>query len=229
MLACAVALLDEGSFRTGTEEYLLRNGSHGLTTLRKRHVSLHRREATFDFIGKSGVRFTQIVADDDIVRDLSSLLRRRGGGSQLLAFPDRDGWHEVRSAHVTRYLKDLAGEDASAKDFRTWHATVFAAFLLATDEHAMHVSGRRMAASVAREVSELLGNTAAVARTAYIDPRVFQRFDEGVTIRDFIPKLSPSSIDDRGHRAQIEAAVLGLLRGEAPPSAWPPDRPGAPR
>ena len=214
-LAGAVAMLDEGLFRIGTEQYTEENGSFGLATLRKDHVRIRDGAAVFDFVAKSGKRRRQRVTDPDVVALIARLKRRRNGGDELLAFLDKEGWHDVRSSDINAYLKDLAGEDVSAKDFRTWHATVFAAVRLAiagTEEPPISV--RRAIPRIAREVAEALGNTPAVARNSYIDPRVFDRFEEGETILPAIRGMDESALEDPSTRTEIEAAVLALLRGE---------------
>ncbi|HEY6652216.1 MAG TPA: DNA topoisomerase IB, partial [Actinomycetota bacterium] len=126
VLACAVRLLDRGLFRVGGEDYA-DNGSYGLATLRREHVVVRGDGAAeFDFVGKGGKRHVREIRDPDAVRVLRAL-RRRHGADELLAWKDADGWHDVRAADINAYIKETAGADFSAKDFRTWHATVLAA------------------------------------------------------------------------------------------------------
>ena len=213
VLACSVRLLDVGLFRIGSEEYADEEGGLGLATIRKGHVSLHEGAATFDYLAKGGIRRRHIIYDPQSLEVIRALRRRRGGGPHLLAYREGSAWHDVRSAEINEYLKSLLGEDFSAKDFRTWNATVMAAVSLATaGRNAATKTARKRAidASV-RAVSELLGNTPAVARRAYIDPRLFDRYQSGWTIApalERLPDLDPS--DDRVRR-RIEAAVLELL------------------
>ena len=220
VLGCAVALLDEGLFRIGSEDYARRNGSFGLATLLKEHVTVSGQEARFDFPAKSGVRRRMIVNDPDVVAVVRRLKRRRNGGVELLAFRDGDRWHDVRSSDINAYLKDLAGEDASAKDFRTWHATVLAAVRLAVAASEDPPGApRRVMSRVAREVSDALGNTPAVARNSYIDPRVFDRYERQETIVSELRRVEGADLEDPAVRDRIEAAVLALLRGEPGVSA----------
>jgi DNA topoisomerase I len=220
VLGCAIALLDEGLFRIGSEDYARRNGSYGLATLRKEHVVVANDEARFDFPAKSGVRRRLIVTDPGIVPVVRRLKRRRSGGSELLAYRDDRGWHDVRSSDINAYLKEIAGDDVSAKDFRTWHATVLAAVrvALAASEDPPGAP-RRVMSRVAREVAEVLGNTPTVARNSYIDPRVFDRYERDETILPELRRIGARDVDDPGVRQRIEAAVLGLLRGEPGVSA----------
>jgi DNA topoisomerase IB len=148
-----------------------------------------------------------------VVEILRALRRRRGGGSELLAYRDDGRWHDVRSDEINEYLKRSLGEDFSAKDFRTWNATVMAAVSLALISQDPKTPAARKGAinQTVRGVAELLGNTPAVARRAYIDPRVFDRFLSGWTIAGAVRSASElDSVDDRVRR-RIERAVLDLL------------------
>ncbi len=168
---------------------------------------------SFDYAAKSGKRRHQEVRDPEILPLIRSLLRRKGGGRELLAFKEAGVWRDVRSTDINHYLKDLAGDEYTAKDFRTWHATVLAAIELATVRDAEGAAARKreMAAAV-RTVAEQLGNTPAVCRASYIDPRVFNRFAEGCTIATDLPDVDVST-DDPAMRGRVERAVLQLLGG----------------
>lgn len=188
-LALAFRLLDRAYLRVGTEGYTRRHGSFGLATLRREHVRVLPDEdgrpgaVHLVFPAKSGqVRDT--VVDDEVVADLvRTLLRRRDPGPELLAWRDDDEWHDVTSADVGRYVRDRLGE-ATPKDFRTWHATVLAARGLAAagPPPRSDRARRRVVASVVKDVAEELGNTPAVARASYIDPRVLDLWERGTTI-----------------------------------------------
>jgi DNA topoisomerase I len=208
-LAGAIRLLDLGFFRIGSEAYTEENGSYGLATLRRSHVRVSGDEVRFDFAAKGGQRRIQTIQDPALARLTGSLLRRKGGGSELLAFREGKTWRDVRSEDINAYLKDLADEEISAKDFRTWHATVLTAALLASQEEGLTsvTSRKRVVSTVVREVAESLGNTPAVCRASYIDPRVIERFLNGETID--LPR-GRDLTDDRV-RAAVESAVLDLL------------------
>ena len=218
VLACAVRLLDQAFFRVGSEEYAARNGSFGLATLRKSHLQLDGDMATFDFTAKSGKRRVQVVRDPEVAEVLRRLKRRRTGGVELLAYREDDRWHDLRSGDINGYLKQSCGDEHTAKDFRTWHATVLAAVDLASSE--IEPTGptavRKATAATARTVSEYLGNTPAVCRASYIDPRVFDRFAEGLTVASALAELRADPTEDQAARELIESAVLGLLGGEVP-------------
>jgi DNA topoisomerase IB len=186
VLACAVRLLDRGFFRIGTEQYAEANESFGLATMRKEHVTLEDEDTmVFDYPAKSGVRQVRAVVDPAATAIIGKLKRRRGGGEELLAYKRGSRWHDLRSDDINEYIKELTGGGYSAKDFRTWNATVLAAVALAVSgEVAATKTGRKRAITRAvKEVAHYLGNTPAVCRASYIDPRVFDAYEGGLIIR----------------------------------------------
>jgi DNA topoisomerase IB len=214
VLACAIRLLDRGFFRIGTEDYAAQNDTYGLATMRKEHVSLEDATMVFDYPAKSGKRRIQAVVDTDAAAILAALKRRRGGGDELLAFKEGRRWRDVRSPDINAYIKEVTGADYSAKDFRTWNATVLAAIALAVSgEVAGTPTGRKRAVSRAvQEVAHYLGNTPAVCRASYIDPRVFDAYSAGLIIRPVLEKAAdvPQGELPIHHRA-VEEAVLALV------------------
>jgi DNA topoisomerase-1 len=222
VLACALRLLDRGFFRIGTEEYAVANESFGLATMRKEHVSLgDGGTMIFDYPAKHGKRRIQAVVDPLSVDVVTKLKRRRGGGGELLAFKAGRGWQDLKSGDINEYIKEVTGAGYSAKDFRTWNATVLAAVAMAvTGEVAGSKTGRKRAiARAVKEVSFYLGNTPAVCRASYIDPRVFDAYEGGLIIR---PALEEAGDVPEGelpiHHRAIEEAVLDLIdeRSSAP-------------
>ncbi len=132
VLACAVRLLDRGFFRIGTEEYTESNESYGLATMRKAHVVVEDGDTmVFDYKAKSGKRQIRAVVDPVAVEVVGALKRRRGGGEELLAYRNGRSWYDIRSGDINEYIKEITGKGYSAKDFRTWNATVLAAVALA--------------------------------------------------------------------------------------------------
>jgi DNA topoisomerase I len=214
VLACAVRLLDLGFFRIGTEGYAEQNQSYGLATIRKEHVRLlDGRAVEFDYVAKSGKQRLQTVVDPDVFEVVSALKRRRGGGPELLAYKDGAGWHDVRSEHINAWIRDVTGGDFTAKDFRTWAATVLAAVALAVSAEARSATARKRAVSRAmKEVAIYLGNTPAVCRASYVDPRVVDRYHAGVTIKDALGALGAEAGPGRlSIQGAVEEAVLDLL------------------
>lgn len=213
VLACAIRLLDVGGFRVGSEEYADDEGGVGLATVRKDSVTVDDDALVFDYRAKGGVRRVQAVTDPPVFELITALKRRRGGGDQLLAYKARRRWHDVRSDQINEYLKTLIGEQYSAKDSRTWNATVLAAVSLAADgrEATSAAARRRAIKGAVRGVAELLGNTPAVARRAYIDPRLFDRYLSGWTIGGELDRIGRLRGPDDHRRARLEHAVLDLL------------------
>jgi DNA topoisomerase-1 len=213
VLACAVRLLDLGFFRVGGEEYAEAHGSYGLATLRKEHVQVHGQWVVFEYPAKSGQHRIQAVVDPAVAEIVSRLRRRRTGGDGLLAWNERGRWTDVRSADVNVYLKQHAGEQFSAKDFRTWNATLLAAaaFAAAVRAPATPAARKRVVAHAYREVAHYLGNTPAVCRTSYVDPRVVDCYLAGETVQRQLESF-PDLVAGLAPLTQLEDSVVRLLR-----------------
>jgi DNA topoisomerase IB len=224
VLAGAVRMLDIGVFRAGGEEYAPSDddddGTFGLATLRREHVGLHRGAVVFAYPAKGNIPRTLELRDPLLHRLVGSLLRRKGGGEELLAYKVEREWCDVRTADLNGAVKELAGEDYTCKDLRTWNATVLAAVALAAAAAEKGVPGsergrKRLVTAAVKQVAEHLGNTPTVARASYVDPRVLERFDDGRTVLAALKKLDgalPGPGDDAG-RAVLERAVVKLLAG----------------
>lgn len=218
VLACAVRMLDLGFFRIGSEDYAERNESYGLATMLKRHVSMSDGLLILDYPAKSSQRRVQAIADEQVLEIVAALKRRRGGGPELLAFRDGRSWVDVRSEDINAYLKQALGEDFSAKDFRTWNATVLAAVALGLNavEPRTRSSRERVISEAVKGVAAYLGNTPAVCRASYVDPRVIDRYRAGVTIAPTLRSCAANGgpdLTDMRVRRRIESAVLDLLAG----------------
>jgi DNA topoisomerase IB len=222
VLACVVRLLDLGFFRIGGEEYVEQNGSYGLATIRKEHVRLGPgRAVTFDYPAKSGKRKVQTIVDDAVFDVVAALKRRRSGGPELFAYRNGGGWCDVRSSDINDFVKELSGGHFTAKDFRTWAGTVLAAVALAVAEGAQTKTARQRAVSRAyQEVAHYLGNTPAVCRKSYVDPRVVDRFQAGVTIAAALGRINDDpATESLAIHGAIEEAVLALLEDAPEPAA----------
>jgi DNA topoisomerase IB len=213
VLACAVRLLDRGFFRIGTEEYTATNESFGLATIRKEHVTIDGEQMIFDYPAKSGQRRIQAVVDPLAKDIVCTLKRRRGGGPDLLAYKNGRRWSDVRSSDINDYLKEATGDDFSAKDFRTWSATVLAAVALAVSGSAQgaKTSRKRAITRAIKETARYLGNTPAVCRASYIDPRIFDAYNAGLVLdhQVLLDAAEPGQLPTQ--HPEIEAAVLDLL------------------
>jgi DNA topoisomerase IB len=206
VLAGAVRLLDLGFFRVGNDAYADENGSFGLMTLERRHVSLEGRTVHFDYPAKSGVRRRISVRDPTAAKLVEQLLDRRRGPRRLFTLSENGGWAKLDAAALNAYIKEIAGDEFTAKDFRTWNATVLAAVALSGRRDAARgkTSRKRAVSAAIKEVAEQLGNTPAVCRASYVDPRVIDRFADGDTIE---PQLLRS-------RTATERAVIALIEDE---------------
>jgi len=214
ILACATRLLERGLFRIGSEQYAVTNETYGLATMRKCHVTVDGEVIRFDYLAKEHKRQVKAVVDPQVADVVATLKRRRGGGDELLAYKRDRTWCDVRSHDINAYLKAATSLDVSAKDFRTWGATVLAAMALGVTEpsHLTQHARKRAIVRAVKEVAFYLGNTPTVARNSYIDPRVFDRYRDGHRI---VPDLDLINGDPQGTAIQgpIEAAVLDLLEG----------------
>jgi DNA topoisomerase I len=214
--AVGVRLLDIGCFRIGNAEYAEEHETFGIATLRLDHVAIAHGEVTFSYAAKGSIDRTVTVKDAQIHRAVMSLRRQRSGREELLAWKRKDEWVNVGASDINDYIKSVVGEQFSAKDFRTWTGTVLAAVALATTAVSTK-SGRsrqRAVAAALKEVAEYLGNTPAVCRSSYVDPRIIDCFEAGDTVAVAAAELGRET--DR-HRITCgaEAAVLALLTDHA--------------
>ncbi|OFI38103.1 DNA topoisomerase [Arthrobacter sp. SW1] len=183
-LAAAVRLMDRGALRIGDESYRKQNGSHGLTTLRCRHVSIDGNMVHLRFPGKSGQRFECSFADARLAAFLEPLAAR-APREPLLAFELDSGRFALEAGMLNDYIRRCAGDGFTAKDFRTWKGTVTAALSLI--RASSDTPPRAALAQAFEDAAALLGNTVAVARDAYVDPRVIAAFQDG-TLRTLPPR-----------------------------------------
>ncbi len=209
--AGAVRLIDLGLFRLGGERYAELDHHYGAATLEKRHVSVRRDGVVFDYVAKEGKRRAITVTDPAVRPTVRTLARSDNGLDALFCWPEGGGWHQLHSHDVTAYIAEHAGGHFTAKEFRTWNATVLMALLLA---NAGPPATPRRAKSVItasiRGVADWLGDTPAVARASYIDPRLISRYssDGGLATIPVRSAELPAS-------AEAEAAVAALLAAGA--------------
>ena len=213
VLGCGVRLLDLGMFRVGSEQYAEENETYGLATIRRKHLHLENGMAVFDFVAKNSQPYRREIRNPEVLPTLKKLKEIPGAG-ELLTYREKRAWVDVRSTDINDYLKQVAGGDFSAKDFRTWNATVAAAVILASfkTDGSTAAAKRRDVSKAVKQVAGYLGNTPAVCRASYIDPRVIDHFESGDTID---PNLIRSAKDldpvSLRNRQKVETAVLELL------------------
>jgi DNA topoisomerase IB len=218
VLACAARMLDIGFFRVGGEEYTEHNQTYGLATILRQHTTVDTDgTVTFDYTAKSGKRRIQALADPEVCEVVATLLARKDKNPQLLAYLNDHGeWADVTSRHINAYLVEQSGgHSVSAKDFRTWSATVLCAVALGVSEPAATSPSaiKRAITRAVRETADYLGNTPTVCRASYIHPRVIDLYVGGVTIAEDLERIGEHH--DYGHLAvhgEVEAAVSALLR-----------------
>jgi len=203
----AVRLIDLGLFRIGGEKYAELDHHYGAATLEKRHVTVTRDGIRFSYIAKEGKQ-REITISDEAVRPTVRALARSDNGLDALFCWERGGsWHALHSHDVSEYIASRAGGHFTAKEFRTWNATVLAALLLANAGASETGKARsRVIAASVRGVADWLGDTPAVARASYIDPRVISRYEaEGqLSAVPALPAALPAP-------AEAESAVAALL------------------
>jgi DNA topoisomerase-1 len=209
VLAGALRMLDRGVFRTGGDEYAEENGSRGVATLLREDVVFDKGDLLFRYTAKGGVERRLRMRDPALGSLIRGLRRVRSEGERLLAWREGRVWHEVRADAVNERFKELTGPEFTAKDLRTWNATVVAAVAFAESDRSGSGRGRKkVEVQVMDQVAEQLGNTRTVARRSYVDPRIVQAFEHGDTIT-----LAIDSDGDRA-RAEIESAAYRLLTGQ---------------
>ena len=216
MLAVGARLLDLGFFRVGSERYARDNETYGLTTLLRAHVRVSGGTVLFDYIAKEHKHRVVEVSDAAVARWVSRLLRRPDTGTAFLSWQRTDRtWQPVHSSHVNAYIHAQTGIDATAKQFRTWAATVVAAAALGGERHDLR--GRSPLSVAVRATSLLLGNTPAVARTSYIHPAVLTAFTAGHSIGAAVAEATHRVGDDRlatvWRDPAVQAATAALLSG----------------
>jgi DNA topoisomerase-1 len=212
VLALALHLLDLGYFRAGGEQYAEENNSYGIATLLCEHVALHKQAVEFDYPAKSGVRRTLLIDDPEVVRSVRALLRRRDGTKRFLVCRNGSDWVDIHAEDLNTRFKELVGPQYSVKDLRTWHGTVLAAAAFVdADPPANKTVIKRVESAVMKEVSEELGNTPAVARSSYVDPRVVEGYEKGMTIAASARRAARTRAPDE-RQAILERGTAKLIR-----------------
>jgi DNA topoisomerase-1 len=212
VLAGVVRLLETSLIRVGNDEYARTNKSYGLTTLRNHHATVRGEGITFRFVGKGGIAHEIDLRDPHLAR----LVRRCQDlpGQELFGFAQEDGSvSDVTSDDVNSYLREIAGAEFTAKDFRTWAGTVLAA--IALRECAEFTSSREAKRNITRaieSVAKMLGNTPAICRKCYVHPAVLESYVDGQTITTLKQAADRRLAGSLGRLRPEEAAVMMLLR-----------------
>jgi DNA topoisomerase-1 len=211
VLATIVQLLERSFIRVGNEEYARENKSFGLTTMQDRHVNVKGSKLRFRFRGKSGRQHEVDVTDRRIARIVSKL--QDLPGQDLFQYLDDDGVRDITSQHVNEYLREITGEDFTAKDFRTWAGTVLAAIALsATGEFETKKQAKAHIKKAIDAVAQVLGNTPAICRKCYIHPAILEAYLKGNCINGFQPKTREEFETKGIDLASAQTAVLRFLQ-----------------
>ena len=208
VLATVVHLLETTLIRVGNGEYAKANQSYGLTTLRSEHVEVEGREVRFRFTGKSGKQWSLAMRDRRVARILRAC-QELPGQDLLQYFDDQKELRAISSGDVNAYLREIAGNDITAKDFRTWAGTVLMArFLKASGQFENATKAKRVMSAAVKQVAAALGNTPAVCRKSYIHPAVSIAYLGGAFLKglETVGRAEPTGL------TREEAAVLALLR-----------------
>jgi DNA topoisomerase-1 len=219
VMACILRILSTVFMRPGSQVYASENGSYGLATLRRRHVTVQGDLVRFDFPGKSGKRQQREVRDRRVARMIRKLMELRSG--DLFQFESGNGeLVDVRRKHINAYIKEVMGEDFSAKDFRTWAGTLICACALARAGEAVPESKaarKREVVAALKETAESLGNTPAICRSSYVAPALLDAYDRGRVIERHFEDVEEIIHRRRGTLHRSEKALLELLRRAASP------------
>lgn len=212
VLALALQLLDLGYFRAGGEQYAEENNSFGISTLLCEHVTLQKQAVEFDFPAKSGVRRTLLLDDPEVVWSVRALLRRPERTERLLVCRNSTGWIDIHADDLNARFKELVGDEYTVKDLRTWHGTVLAAVSFSDADPPVNKTViKRVQSAVMKEVAEELGNTPAVARSSYVDPRIVEGYEKGLTIATAVRRAT--RVKKPGERqAILENSTARLIR-----------------
>src|SRR5438309_8942027 len=204
VLAAVVRLLEETRIRVGNDEYRKENGSFGLTTLRNRHVNVHGSSIRFNFRGKGGKSHLVKVSDRRLVRVVKKC--QDLPGQELFQHIDEDGQPKaIESDDVNQYLREIAGDDFTAKDFRTWSGTILAArFFRECESKDETAESKKAVVGTIAEVADQLDNTPAVCTKRYIHPAVIAAYLAG--------SLKPLEEREEQDPYRLTAEERGLLR-----------------
>jgi DNA topoisomerase I len=211
VLASIMRILSTCFIRPGSEVYASENGSYGIATLRPKHVKVKGDLVEFDFPGKSGVRQIRQIKDRQVAKVVRGLLKQPA--REVFQFRNGNGeFVDVKRRHITEYIREVMGEEFSAKDFRTWAGTLVCACALARagiEIVEKKTARKRKVVAAIKETAEALGNTAAVCRSSYICPEIINSFETGKIIDRYFNTLN-EMITYRGKT--LHAAEKSLLR-----------------
>ncbi len=211
VLACILRILSTCFMRPGSEVYASENGSYGIATLRPKHVKVKADLVEFDFPGKSGVRQQRQIRDRQVAKIVRGVLKERG--AEVFKYKNGSGeFVDVKSRHINEYIKEIMGENFSAKDFRTWAGTLVCACALAragAEDGEKPTARKKKIVAAIKETAETLGNTPAVCRSSYICPEILTGFERGKIIDNYFDTVE-DFVSYRGKK--LHATKKSLLK-----------------
>ncbi|HEV8184573.1 MAG TPA: DNA topoisomerase IB, partial [Chthoniobacterales bacterium] len=212
VLATIISIMERTFIRVGNEEYARDNKSYGLTTMRNKHVDVKGSRVRFKFRGKSGIDHKVDVSDRRLARIVKKV--QELPGQEIFGYLDENGEaRDIKSQDVNDYLKEITGEDFTAKDFRTWAGTVLAAVALnAVEAFENKTQARKNVKAAITAVSKILGNTPAVCRKCYVHPAVLETYLSGAMIEGLRRKTEQALAENLQDLRSVEAAVMGFLQ-----------------
>ena len=213
VMACIVRILSTCFMRPGSQVYANENGSYGLATLRPKHVRVRGDIVEFNFPGKRQISQHRELKDPPVARVIRQLLRRRN--HRVFNYENGDGFVDVRRRGINQYIREVMEGPFTSKDFRTWAGTLVCACALARagcEPREPARSKKKKVVKAIKETAEILGNTPAVCRSAYISPEILNSFDRGDVIDQHFETLE-DLVNHRGtHLHSAERALLRLLK-----------------
>jgi DNA topoisomerase-1 len=215
VLAAVVQLLEKTLIRVGNQEYARENKSYGLTTLRDRHVKVGEKRLRFRFRGKSGIEHEITLSDPRLARVVKRC--RELPGQELFQYLDEDGQrHTIESDDVNEYLREISGQEFTAKDFRTWAGTVLCSLALREfDACLSEAQAKKNVVAAVKRVAERLGNTPAVCRKSYIHPAILDAYLDGTIVQALHDFAARGKGDEDAGLDTAERALLALLQERA--------------
>lgn len=215
VLATIITLIDEAYFRVGSDIYAREHKTYGITTLRSKHADITTTTITFDFIGKSGKEHIKKIKNPQVARIIQQLDDLPG--YEIFRYMDKEGnMHNLHASDVNAYIKQYMGEEFTAKDFRTWGGTLLATSAVLKeelDEDASKTAKQKAISQVVKRVAKRLGNTPAIARASYIDPRIFVAFEEGASLAKV--QKAMDTMQPKRYMSVDEQCVLRLLQADS--------------
>ncbi len=211
VLACMTRMMNAAYFRVGDERYAKNNNTYGIATLRRKHLKIEGDTVVFEYTGKWGQEQRKAVTDPRLRRVVEEC-RDLPGYEVFKYLDDSGGVRDVKSRDLNAYVKEVVGQQFTAKDFRTWAGTLIAASTLAGLGVSVDAkAAQKNVLAAVDEVASRLGNTRDIARASYISPRVIDHYMEGSVVAYYGERLEEIVAAEQGGLTEAEKGLLDLL------------------